>query len=344
MGLKNATFRYARRLALLAALAGALNAPVGTQETREVTVNVFPGGFNWPSFVGQEKGFFQNNGIRVTLQATPNSVSQMTGLAEGKFDIAITAVDNIVAYVEGQGEAPIGPQPEFFAFMGSDSGFLSLIASPDIKSFANLKGKTLSVDARTTGYAFVLFEMLSRNGLKEGDYSIEKVGGTAMRWNALRGGKQAATLLSAPYNLLAKEEHFNELAKATGVIGPYQANVAATRRSWAAQNRRAVTAFIRAYAQAIDWLYDPANREDAIRILRNNLPDMSPELAQQSYRELVDTQDGFYRNAKVNLDGLRTVLALRSRYAQPPKKLSDPMKYYDPSYYNEAMRSRPTSR
>src|SRR5579864_1439679 len=133
--------------------------PARAQAPANVTVNVFQGGFNWPCFVGQKKGFFERNGITVTLQPTPNSVAQMTGLAEGKFDIAITAFDNIVAYVEGQGEAPIGAQPEFFAFMGSDSGFLSLVVAPDIKNFGDLKGKTLSVDARTTGYAFVLFEM-----------------------------------------------------------------------------------------------------------------------------------------------------------------------------------------
>src|SRR6201981_822335 len=98
-----------------------------------VTVNVFPGGFHSPSFVAIEKEFSERNGITVTLQPTPNSVAQMTGLSEGKFDIAMTAIDNIVAYVEGQGEAPIGPQPEFFAFMGSDSGFLSLVARSEIK-------------------------------------------------------------------------------------------------------------------------------------------------------------------------------------------------------------------
>ena len=114
------------------ALAGFAMMQVRVQEPTAVTVNVFPGGFNWPSFVAQEKGFFERNGIRVTLQATPNSVAQMTGLAEGRFDIAITAVDNIIAYVEGQGEAPIGPQPEFFAFLGSDSSFLNLVVAPDI--------------------------------------------------------------------------------------------------------------------------------------------------------------------------------------------------------------------
>jgi ABC-type nitrate/sulfonate/bicarbonate transport system substrate-binding protein len=327
-------------IALLIAMAAFTSVPVKAQEPSEVTVNVFPGGFNWPSFVGQEKGFFERNGIRVMLQATLNSVAQMTGLAEGKFDIALTAADNIVAYVEAQGEAPIGPQPEFFAFLGSDSGFLSLVVAPEIKSFGDLKGKTLSVDARTTGYAFVLFEMLARNGLSEGDYDIEKVGGMVQRWNALREGKQSGTLLSTPFNILAKEQHFHELAQATKVIGPYQGNVAATRRSWARENRSKVIAFIRGYVQAIDWLYDQANRAEAIRILLKNLPEMSPGLAQQSYGELLDANEGFSREGRVSTEGLRTVLALRSHYAEPQKNFVDPMKYYDSSYYNMAMRQR----
>lgn len=327
-------------IALVLALACARSAPARAQELPQVTVNVFPGGFNWPSFVGREKGFFEQNGLRVTLQFTPNSVAQMTGLAQGKFDIAITAVDNIVAYVEGQGEAPIGPQPEFFAFMGSDSGFLNLVVTPDIQSFSDLKGKTLSVDARTTGYAFVLFEMLAKNGLHEGDYSIAKVGGTVQRWNALRNKEQSGTLLSAPFNLLAQEQHFVELAKATNVIGPYQGNVAATRRTWARENKPLVIAFIRGYVQAVDWLYNPANREEAVQIIEKNVPEISSDLAQQSYAELMNPQDGFSRKGRVDFDGLRTVLALRSHYAEPPKKLTDPLKYYDPSYYNSALGAR----
>jgi ABC-type nitrate/sulfonate/bicarbonate transport system substrate-binding protein len=213
-------------------------APARAQAPANVTVNVFPGGFNWPSFVGQQKGFFERNGITVTLQPTPNSVAQMRGLAEGKFDIATTAVDTLVAYVEGEGEAPIGAQPEFFACMGSDSGFLRLVVAPDVKRFADLKGKTLSVDVRTTGYAFVLFEVLRRNGLAENNYKIEKVGETGQRWDALRDRKQTRTLLSAPFNILASEQHFNQLAKATKVIGRYQGNVAATRRTWAREQNQ----------------------------------------------------------------------------------------------------------
>src|ERR1700759_1990783 len=214
-----------------------------------VTVNVFPGGFNWGVYVGQDKGFFAEQGIAVEVQGTPNSVTQMTDFSQGKFDIAMTAVDNIVAYVEGQGEAPIGPQPDFTAVMGSDSGFLSLVAAPSVSKIEDLAGKTLSVDAMTTGFSLVLYEIMRRHGFEKdkGDYELVRAGGMVQRWNGLREGKHAATLLSAPYNIIARNAGFTELVKATDVIGPYQGNVAAVRRSWGAANADKVSGYIRAY-------------------------------------------------------------------------------------------------
>jgi hypothetical protein len=61
-------------------------------------------------------------------------------------------------------------------------------------------------------------------------------------------------------------------------------------------------------------------------------------IAERTYDELLDPKDGFFRRARVSTEGLRTVLALRSRYADPKKKLFDPLKYYDPSYYDDAVR------
>ena len=303
-----------------------------------VTVNVFPGGFNWGLYVGQDKGFFAQNGIAVQIQGTPNSVTQMTDFSQGKFDIAMTAVDNIVAYVEGQGEAPIGPQPDFMAVMGSDSGFLSLVTSPSIKNIAELAGKTLSVDAMTTGYAFVLYEILRRNGLDKdkGDYEIVRAGGMVQRWNALREGHHAATLLSAPYNIIARNHGFTELMKATEMIGAYQGNVAAVRRPWAQQNRSAIVAYISGYRSSIAWLYDPSNRDEAIAILRRHLAQMAPEIAEASYAELLDPKNGFFRTGDIDREGLNRVLDLRSRYGHPSRLLDDPAKYCDLSYGDAA--------
>jgi len=299
-----------------------------------ITVNVFPGGFNWPIYVGQDKGFFERHGIAVELQGTPDSVTQMTDFSRGKFDIAMTAVDNIVAYVEGQGQAPIGPQPEFFAFMGVDTGFLSLVAAPGITSIQDLRGKTVSVDALTTGYAFVLYDILRRNGLEldKGDYQLVSGGGMVQRWNGLREGRHHATLLSAPYNLIARNAGFSDLVRATDVIGPYQGNVAATRHSWAANNTGKIVSYVRAFRESVAWLYEPLNRVEAIEILCRHLPQMPQEIAAASYPELLHRAHGFFKTCELDREGLKCALDLRNRYAPSAKSLGAPDLYYDTQY------------
>lgn len=306
--------------------------PDARADLAPVTVNVFPGGFNWGVYAGIDLGFFAAHGLAVTVEGTPNSVTQMTRMAAGEFDIAMTAVDNIVAYVEGQGEAPIGPQPDFVAIMGSDSGFLSLVTQPVVDSIAALRGKVLSVDAMTTGYAFVLFDILRRNGITLDDCTMIRRGGMIQRYRSLLEGNEIGTLLSAPYNLIAEGNGLVELVKAHEVIGPYQGNVAATRRSWLAANPGKARAYVAGYGAAISWLTDPANKAEAIAVLRRNLPDMAPEVAEGSYGELLDPVHGFYRDCKIDMDGMRCVLDLRSRYAQPAKALADPLKYCDLSF------------
>jgi hypothetical protein len=73
-----------------------------SESLEPVSVIVFPGGFNWPIWVAQDKGYFASGGIEVNLTNTPNSVFQLTNLIEGKFDIAMTAIDNVIAYMGGK--------------------------------------------------------------------------------------------------------------------------------------------------------------------------------------------------------------------------------------------------
>ena len=125
-------------------------------------------------------------------------------LEEGRFDIAMTAIDNVVAYMEGQGEAKVDREPDIFAFMGGDNGFLSLVTVPEVKTYADLMGRTLSVDALTTGYAFVLLDLLERGGLKRGDFEVVRAGGVLQRWDELKQKKQAGTMLITPFDIIAQ--------------------------------------------------------------------------------------------------------------------------------------------
>ncbi len=305
---------------------------------KPVNLIVFPGGFNWPVWVAQEKGLFAKNGIEVRITPTPSSVFQLTNLIDGKFDIAMTAIDNLIAYREGQGEEPV-QGTDLIAIMGGDNGFLRLVAVPEVKSYGELKGRTVSVDARTTGYAFVLFEMLERNGLHlDRDYRVERAGGFLQRFQALMEKKQAATLLATPFEFQAQAKGFNTLGNATDVLGRYQGLVAGAKKSWADANRDAVVGYIRAYVEALDWLYDPANRSDAIAIFLKNLPQANPQSAETVSRVLLSPTGGFQKKAQIDMPGVSTVLALRSKYGKPQKTLTDPRQYYDPSFYDAAMK------
>ena len=158
------------------------------------------------------------------------------------------------------------------------------------------------------------------------------------RWDVLRESKQDATLLSASYDILAEARGFKRLARATGMIGRYQGNVAVAKRSWATTHDKEIVGVIRAYAAAIDWLYEATNRDEAVRILTRHLPQMPHPLAQQSYDLLLDREEGFFRGGKIDVGGLETVLQLRSRHAEPKTALIDPARYYDPAYHEMAMR------
>jgi ABC-type nitrate/sulfonate/bicarbonate transport system substrate-binding protein len=307
--------------------------PMTPPSPEPLTVSVFPGGFNWPLFVGCDTGLFAAEGLAVRIVPTAGSVAQMSDFAAGRFEIAMTAFDNIVAYVAGEGEAPIGPQPQFFAFLGSDDSFLRLVAAGDVADAAGLRGRAVSVDAATTGYAFVLYEMLARAGLAGGDYRVERVGGMVQRWDDLRAGGHAATLLSGPYDLLAEAAGFRVLGHASRVIGPYQGNVAAARRDWAAAHPAQVTGFIRAYAGAVRWLQDAANRAEAVAILRRHVPGMTEALAEASADVL---PQGFFGDVGINLAGAATVLALRRRYLPGSRAAVDAADYIDLRYWRAA--------
>jgi ABC-type nitrate/sulfonate/bicarbonate transport system substrate-binding protein len=69
--------------------------------------------------------------------------------------------------------------------MGSDNRFLRLVTAPEVKTYGDLKGRQLSVDALTTEYAFVLRKLLEKGGLKPDDYELVSAGGVQQRFAAL---------------------------------------------------------------------------------------------------------------------------------------------------------------
>jgi len=320
---------------ITAALVALAAAGAGAQDKKTLEVIVFPGGFNWPIWTAQKNGYFAGAGLEVKLTPTPSSEFQLTNTYAGKFHIAMTAIDNVIAYQEGQGPVKI-ETPDMVAVMGADNGFLHLVVVPEIKDFTSLKGKQLSVDALTTGYAFVLRELLAKNGIKESDVTFVRAGGVRERWAALEKKEHAGTMLITPFDIVAKAKGYNVLASTSSGLGAYQGLVAAVTRRWAKDNEAAVVGYIKGYLQSMAWLYDRNNKAAAIAILRANVQGMSEPAAESAYGALLADKGGMFKDGNFDMDGIKTVLALRSKFSEAKQELTDPAKYIDTSYLKKA--------
>ena len=91
-------------------------------------VVAFAGASNWPFWVCQQENLFVRENVDVSLDFTPNSVEMAKNLMARRYDLALSAVDNAIAYNEGQGEADIGAPADFVALFGVDNGLLSVMA------------------------------------------------------------------------------------------------------------------------------------------------------------------------------------------------------------------------
>src|SRR5688500_5756629 len=110
-----------------ALLVGAAMAMLATavQAQIKLTVIVFPGVQNLPMFSAQAKGYFAKRGLDVDLKFTPNSTELRNGLAEGRYHIAHSAVDNAFALKD---KANV----DIAVVLGGDDSFNRLMVQPEI--------------------------------------------------------------------------------------------------------------------------------------------------------------------------------------------------------------------
>ena len=152
----------------------------------------FRAAYNLPVYAGIETGIFARHGLALETAYTPGSVYISQALREGRFEIGHTGADDVIAAVENDGS-------DLFIFMGLHSGLFVLVGAADCESVQALRGRAIGVDARASGFVFVLEKLLHRQGFAVGDYRLIEIGGWESRHRALMEGTIAATLLTEPF-------------------------------------------------------------------------------------------------------------------------------------------------
>ena len=304
--------------------------PARAQEPVPLRVNTFPNAKALPLHAGIAKGIFEKRGFQIELHLTENSRSQRDGLAAGKFDVVHSAVDNALAMIE------IGKH-DVVITTGGDSGMNEFFVQPEIKTFADLRGRILVVDAPDTAYALQAKKILARHGLKDGaDYTVKPVGAGVFRFKAMAESKDnAAAILNLPFTVQAEQLGMRSLGRTIDMLGPYQAAGAFVMRPWARENATTLERYIAAYVEALRWVRDPANRAENIALLTEKLK-LSGKEAERTYTLLMDPGFGFTPDAKLDLEGFRNVLALRAEIEGGTP--AAPERYLDLGYYERAMK------
>jgi ABC-type nitrate/sulfonate/bicarbonate transport system substrate-binding protein len=319
------------RNALLAVLA--LAACAAQAQPTALRMKMFPGAQSLPVLAAVSQGFFERQGLKVEVLFTVNSQEQRDGLASGDFQIAQAAVDNAVAMVEMA-------KQDVVIVTGGDSSMNEFIVQPEVKGYADLKGQVLLVDAPNTAYALQLKKIMLNNGLKEGtDYQIYPIGGTGLRLKGLRQNKAyKGGMLNPPFSIDAEAAGLKSMGRAVDLIGPYQASGTFVLRSWAQKNRDLLERYIAAFIQGTRWTLDPANREAAEKVLAERIK-VTPQVAHRTLDLMRDPKFGLAPDGRFDMQGFRSVLALRAEIegswgGKPPP----PERYVDLSYYNNAMK------
>lgn len=307
--------------------------------TEPVRVVAFPGAPNLPVFAALERGFFARRGVDVSLELTPSSVAQAERAAAGEFDLAMTAFDNVVAYAEGQGAAGPGVDPGYVVAMGATQLELSLVVAPEVETYGDLRGRSLALDALATGFAFVLHEMLARNGVEAGAVELAAVGATPQRWQAVKAGAHAGTLTIEPFTSLARRAGFRVLDSSSSLFEAYQGGVVAPRRAFAAERPQALRGYLHGYLDGLDWALDPANRAAGGELLLARMDALRPEAVDAVMDSLLSPRSGLTPEGAVIPAGMRTVLELRARYGRGPAP-GDPERYLDLSHREAVLRER----
>lgn len=321
---------YARRAALALMVGLPLAFVAGGAAGAELTpikMIGFGGATNLPVWVAVDKDFFEKQGLAVTLDRTTGSKEQIQDIMSGKYQFATSAFDNIVAYADGQGATKFDDF-DIVAVLGVHSGLNSVVVRPEIKSYADLRGKTVAVDAVASGYATVLYQILKNKGLeKDKDYKIISVGGTEGRVKALQDGTAQVAIVSLPQDVQLQKQGFTILDDAAAAIGDYQGSAYVVRQSWAKAHPAELQALMRAVIAAQDYVFE--NKAGAMAVLKARTPGATDADVAAMYDRLIGP-GGLTRHAEINPKGVEMVLKLRSVYGAA--SVSPQSKYIDLSY------------
>jgi NitT/TauT family transport system substrate-binding protein len=215
----------------------------------------------WPVFIGLNKGFFAEQNVKIDLVFVQSSAQMIQQLTSGSLDITMSTglVDPIRAIEKGS--------PIAIVRLESQSPPYALVAKAAIRSFAELKGKTISLGGPKDITRIYVERMLAPSGVKPGEFDMVFAGATSARAQALLSGAVDAAILLPPFNFQAVAQGYHELGLTVDFAPELPFSGTVVSLPWAKTHQDLLARVLAAHAKSIAWFNDDANRAEAVKMM-----------------------------------------------------------------------------
>ena len=281
-------------------------------------------------FIAERKGFFAREKIAIQSVLIEGGTDKMVAaLDAGTIDITHSSTPYLISAVLAGSDA--------VAIAGEvGNPVYTLIARPEIASYADLKGKTIGLSIGADTISITTRKLLAKNGLREGDYQIKELVGTPVRFECLKRGECAAVPLGQPNDLTAVTEGFRRLGDSTEAVGAFQFQVIAARRAYAAANKDKVVRFVRAIADAFRFIRAPENRAEVVKAIVEQTGS-SQEIARAVTALYFEPDRGAMpRQAEIDVNGLAQVITFMGEAGALKAPLPKAEQFVDLQYLRAA--------
>jgi NitT/TauT family transport system substrate-binding protein len=313
--------------AIIAATLALLLAPSVTQAQTTLNVGVVSRTiFYLPAWTAIERGFFKQEGLDVAIEVYDGSDRISDDLRAGTRQVGITSIENLIAEAYRGGPLRIvagtAQRPPHY-----------IIAQPEIKSLADLKGRTIGVVSLKEGTTFFVADIARAGGFTLGDVKVVAAGGSPTRARLLRERKIDAGLQPYPLSYEADAGGFSDLGPIARLVPDYQFTSVVVDESWARAHRAALVGFLRALRRGTDYMF--AHPEESTALAARELR-TTPAFAR---RALEDTarMDVLARDLGLTEASLRRVFAnVKAAGLVPADAAFDRARFVDESYLAES--------
>jgi NitT/TauT family transport system substrate-binding protein len=222
--------------------------------------------------IAQKEGYFKEEGLNVELLSIRGEIAIRTTLA-GEVDFFTNAGSALAAAVRGV--------PVRLVTVFQDKPSWDLIAQPEVKSIAQLRGKNIAVMSPEGSLAIVAREMLRKNGLDPTkDVNLVTMGGDEVRFPALQTKSIHATLFSTAMSIKAQQEGFSKLGNASEYANLIEGGLA-TSQDKIKQQPEKIHRFVRGALKGL--IFYVSKREAAVKYMMDTLRMKDQELVSSIY-------------------------------------------------------------